>query len=128
MDECLTREQPNVLLLSGVIQCLPKPYEFLADALERGFPHVIVDRTAFFRGDRDLLTVQHVPEWIYRATYPAWFLSEKRFLSSFSQCYRLVGSFPAADALHPEKGRADWKGFLFEIGPSEPPNKRKLFA
>ncbi len=45
--ECLTHEQPNVLLLSGVIQCLPEPYEFLADVLERRFPHVIVDRTAF---------------------------------------------------------------------------------
>ena len=25
--ECLTHEQPNVLLLSGVIQCLPEPYQ-----------------------------------------------------------------------------------------------------
>ncbi len=31
----------------------------------------------FLCGNRDLLTVQHVPEWVYRATYPAWFLSEK---------------------------------------------------
>lgn len=117
IDECLAQEQPNILLLSGVIQCLPEPYKFLADVLERAFPHVIVDRTAFFSADRDLLTVQHVPEWIYRATYPAWFLSEKRFLSWFSKRYRLVASFPAADDISPEAGSAYWKGFIFEIAP-----------
>jgi putative methyltransferase (TIGR04325 family) len=120
IEECLTHEQPNVLLLSGVIQCLPEPYRFLADALGRGFPHIIVDRTAFFCGDRDLLTVQHVPEWIYQATYPAWFLCEKRFLQSFRERYRLVASFPASDAIDPEKGSAQWKGFLFEIRSSRP--------
>lgn len=117
IDECLAREEPNVLLLSGVVQCLSNPHEFLADILKREFPHVIVDRTAFFAHDRDLLTVQHVPEWIYRATYPAWFLSEKRFLSCFSTCYRLVASFPASDAIHPEKGNGYWKGFIFEVVP-----------
>ena len=102
------------LLLSGVIQCLPEPYDFLVDALERGFPHVIVDRTAFFAGGRDLLTVQHIPEWIYRATYPAWFLCEKRFLSYFNKRYRLVASFASLDALRLENGSGDWKGFIFE--------------
>lgn len=115
IDECLAQEQPNVLLLSGVIQHLPKPHEFLADVLQRGFAHVIVDRTAFFSGNRDLLTVQHVPDWIYRASYPAWFLSEERFLHSFGKHYRLVASFAALDALHPEKGSAAWKGFIFEL-------------
>jgi putative methyltransferase (TIGR04325 family) len=115
IGECLEHEQPNVLLLSGVIQCLPEPHQFLQDVLTRGFPHVIVDRTSFFCEDRDRLTVQHVPEWIYRATYPAWFLSEKRFLNAFAKRYRAVASFPAADAINPEGGRAYWKGFIFEI-------------
>jgi hypothetical protein len=76
---------------------------------------VIVERTSFFCEDRDQLTVQHVPEWIYRATYPAWFLSEKRFLTAFAERYRVVASFPTADAINPERGRAYWKGFIFEI-------------
>jgi putative methyltransferase (TIGR04325 family) len=122
IDECLTHEQPNVLLLSGVIQCLPEPYKFLTDVLERGFPHIIVDRTAFFRGHRDLLTVQHVPESIFRATFPAWFLSEERFLSAFRKHYRTIAGFTASDALHPEEGRADFKGFIFEMGASGPSN------
>jgi putative methyltransferase (TIGR04325 family) len=115
IDECLAQEQPNVLLLSGVIQHLPKPHEFLADVLNRGFAHVIFDRTPFFSENRDLLTVQYVPDWIYRASYPAWFLSEERFLESFGKDYRLVASFSALDGLHPEKGRAAWKGFIFEL-------------
>jgi len=115
IDECLAHQQPNVLLLSGVIQYLPGPYEFLADALERGFPHVIVDRTAFFCGNRDRLTVQHVPEWIFPVTLPAWFLSEERFLSMFRNRYQLITGFPACDALHLAKGTAVSKGFIFEI-------------
>ena len=115
IDECLRNEEPNLLLLSGVIQCLPNPYEFLADALAHEFHHVIVDRTAFFLGGGDLLTVQHVPEWIYRATYPAWFLSEERFLSEFRKRYQMIVDFPAVDALHPDKGQAYWKGFIFEL-------------
>ncbi len=115
IDECLEQERPNLLLLSGIIQYLPDPHRFLENIITRDFPHVIVDRTSFFGEDRDLLTVQHVPEWIYRATYPAWFLSEKRFLHAFAKRYRVVASFPAADAIHPERGRAYWKGFIFEI-------------
>ena len=115
IDECLRNEKPNLLLLSGVIQHLPNPYEFLADALAHEFHHVIVDRTAFFVGGRDLLTVQHVPEWIYRATYPAWFLSEERFLSKFRKRYDMIVDFPALDTLQPDKGQAYWKGFIFEL-------------
>ncbi len=121
IDECLAQEQPNVLLLSGVIQYLPKPHDFLADVLRRGFAHVIVDRTAFFAENRDLLTVQYVPDSIYRASYPAWFLSEERFLNSFRTHYRLVASFTALDGLDPEKGSAVWKGFIFELQPPGPP-------
>src|SRR5207249_4552400 len=87
IDECLKAEQPNVLLLSSVVQYLPDPYSFLNDVLQHDFGHVIVDRTPFMRDGRDRLTVQHVPAWIYEASYPAWFLSEERFLTCFHARY-----------------------------------------
>lgn len=115
IDECLQAGRPNVLLLSSVLQYLPKPYEFLAETLAHGFNHVIVDRTAFLRADRDLLTVQHVPEWIYPASYPAWFLSETRFRSSFAARYEFVFEFAGADTVQPEAGEAYFKGFGFRL-------------
>jgi putative methyltransferase (TIGR04325 family) len=114
IEECLRVEKPNVLLLSSVIQYLPKPYEFLDDALRHGFDYVIIDRTAFMRDGRERLTVEYVPEWIYKASYPAWFLSRELLMAKFHMRYSLLAEFRALDTSQPEGGEADYKGFIFE--------------
>jgi hypothetical protein len=91
LTSALRKNNANVLLLSGVIQFLPKPYEFLVNVLKHAFPRVIVDRTAFFAEDRDLLTVLHAPEWINRFTYPTWFLQAAEFALQLSTEARLKG-------------------------------------
>lgn len=113
VESCLQVERPDVLLLSGVLQCLPTPYETLAELLRHDFEYVLLDRTAFLRGGRDRLTVEHVPAWIYPAAYPSWFLSEARLLEQLSGRYTMLASFPALDTTHPDGGEADYKGFLF---------------
>jgi putative methyltransferase (TIGR04325 family) len=113
VESCLRVERPQVLLLSGVMQCLPEPYVVLEDLIRQGFNYIVVDRTAFLRAGRDRLTLEHVPAWIYPAVYPSWFLSEKRFLGFFAGHYDLLASFRALDTLHPDGGEADYKGFLF---------------
>ena len=120
IDGAMTAPPPNVLLLSGVVQCLPAPYEFLTEVLARSFPYVVVDRTAFMRDGSTRLTVEHVPATIYSASYPSWFLSEPRFLSHFTENHRLLASFPALDRAHPEGGLADYKGFIFERTTGQP--------
>ena len=115
IDECMQAEKPNVLLLSGVIQCLPRPYDFVIETLRWNFECVIVDRTPFMRNGTTRLTVEHVPEWIYKASYPSWFLAEDRFLQCFAPRYELLASFQALDGLHPEGGEADYKGLYFEL-------------
>ena len=113
-EECIGVEQPNVLLMSGVLQYLPAPYDCLAGLLSYQIPHVIVDRTAFLSADRDRLTIQQVPPSIYPATYPAWFLSKSRFLACFTPSYRLLQAFPALDKTEPEGEPAFYEGFIFE--------------
>ena len=113
VESCLRVERPQVLLLSGVLQCLPKPYAVMEDLIAQAFDYIVVDRTAFLRGGRDRLTLEHVPAWIYPAVYPSWFLSEKRFLDFFAGKYELLASFRALDTTHPDGGEADYKGFLF---------------
>ena len=115
IDECLRVEKPNVLLLSSVIQYLAKPYDFLNNALRHEFEYVIVDRTAFMRNGQDRLTVQHVPASIYKASYPAWFLSERRFLDCFRERYTLEYDFAGADRVQPDGGEAYFKGFQFQL-------------
>jgi|GEM_PF-455643 len=113
VEECLENESPQVLLLSGVIHCLADPYGFLAGVLTHRFSTVIVDRTAFLSRGVDRLTVERVPEWIYPASYPSWFLSEERFLAHFHEGYELVSDFPALDTNQPEGESGYYKGYIF---------------
>lgn len=116
-DECVARHRPNVLLLSGVLQCLSDPYDVLRTLLKHGIPHLVIDRTAFFRSDRDRLTVQTVPEWIYPASYPSWFLSEPKLMQAITGAgYELVADFKGSDDLSPKDapGSGYYKGFIFD--------------
>lgn len=117
LDAALGRAPGDVLLLSSVLPFLPDPGAFLAGALARRIPHVIVDRTFFHAGPGDLLTVQHVPAWIYPASYPAWFLDEAGFRARFAPAYRLVAEFPALDQpVLPD--RPAWaKGMIHQLNP-----------
>lgn len=116
VEDCFAHQQPNVLLLSSVLQYIPEPYALLSDLLKRQISHVIIDRTAFLARDRDRLTVQTVPDSIYKASYPAWFLSETRLKDLMTSTgYTLLAEFPALDHLAPEDEAAYHKGFIFEL-------------
>jgi putative methyltransferase (TIGR04325 family) len=114
--ECACEDNEyDVLLLSGVIQYLPDPLAFLSHVLDRRIPSIIVDRTPFMTNGIARLTVQHVPKRIYPASYPAWFLSENEFLATFAGQYERLATWPALDKHNPQGGRAEYKGFLFEL-------------
>lgn len=115
IDECLAHRRPDVLLMSGVLQYLPTPFEVLGGLLRRGLQHVIIDRTAFLETDRDRLTLQTVPEWIYPASYPAWFLSETKFRTTVADAgYTIVADFPGVDRVSPADEPAYFRGFILE--------------
>ena len=115
IEECMQGHQPNVLLLSSVLQYLPTPYEILQNLLSHRISHVVIDRTAFLKSDRERLTVQSVPDLIFKANIPAWFFSETRFMASIKSAdYSLVADFVATDDLSPEGEKAYFKGFIYE--------------
>ena len=117
LEECAAGHQPNALLLSSVLQYLPNPYEVLQKLLSHRISHVIIDRTAFLANDRERLTVQHVPDSIYPASYPAWFFSETKFTAAIESAgYSLTADFPSTvDDYSPEGGKGYYKGFIYEI-------------
>jgi putative methyltransferase (TIGR04325 family) len=115
IDECLSAEQPNVLLFLSVVQYLREPYALLREALRREIPYVVVERTPFTLSGRDRLTVQYVPAWLYKASYPAWFLSEPAFLRLFEDRYDLICEYVVDENLHPEGEQAIYKGFHFQL-------------
>ena len=94
IEDCLKDSRPHALLASSVIQYLEKPYEWLEKLISYGFEYIIFDRTAFF-ADKDRLTVQKVRPGIYDASYPAWFLNEKKFNAIIEKEYKLIADFPS---------------------------------
>ncbi len=113
IEDCVKNYQPNVVILSGVLQYLPKPWDTLQTLRRLGSLYIFVDRTAFIMADSDRLTIQHVPGWIYKASIPAWFLSKTKFLKWISESgYKVLGEFPALDDYALPGADVSFEGFI----------------
>lgn len=109
VEECLTEGTVDVVLCSSVLEYLEKPYEMLSNLVNSGAPYILLDRTPFIAGEKDRLTVQHVPPSIYSASYPAWFFSRQHFLGEVRQLgLQVEVEFPADD----DVGIGEFKGML----------------
>ena len=96
IDEALEQQEKHVLLMSSVIPYFKEPYALIEKALSYGFEFIIIDRTAFIENRPERITKQIVPEFIYKASYPAWFLNEHNFVKAFSGQYDLIFDFMSA--------------------------------
>jgi len=95
IEECIKECNPDVIILSGVLPYLEKPYELLSGVIKKGFKYIIFDRTPFLEKEVDRLTVQKVSPKIYDVSYPAWFFNRDKFLSFFAEGYDLMAEFDA---------------------------------
>jgi putative methyltransferase (TIGR04325 family) len=109
VDDCLKKEEPNLLILSSVIQYLKDPYKFLEYILSKKFETIVIDRTPFIQ-KRDRITLQKVDPRIYKASYPCWFFNEKKFKELFKE-YELIEEFNALDTANI---KSQFKGFLYK--------------
>jgi len=118
-EEAHRAVSPNLLLLSGVLAYLPAPRQTLNELLRLRISSVVVDRTAFLKSDRDRLTMQIVPSGIYPASYPAWFLGERRFVAAFQDHgYEHAEAWQGSDHYRLDGDECVFKGFLFSSGGS----------
>ena len=117
VEECLKVRKPNVILFSGVIQYLEKPYDLVASILNYGFKNVIIDRTPFLKGKTDMITVQKVSPKIYDVSYPSWIFGYSKFTAFFSKNYRLLAEFDNPGApIFLSRGRLiEFKGFMWKL-------------
>ena len=97
IEECLEQHKPNVLLLSSVLQYLEKPHEWIEKFINFGIHYIIFDRTSFVESEKDILTVQKVPESIYTASYPCWFFNKAMLMRKLQTKYIVQISFDALD-------------------------------
>lgn len=92
IEECLSENQPNVILLSSVLQYLESPIELIGKLNKVGASCLIVDRTPFSVNGKDKLTVQKVPAAIYSASYPMWIFSLSKFKQLLEENWCFVAS------------------------------------
>lgn len=116
IEECLLKHNPTVLLLSSVLQYLEKPYEWIRKFIGLEIPYILIDRTSFIEREKDLLTVQNVPEYIYKASYPAWFFNETTFFSHF-ESYLPLGNFESfcdSQQIVNSRYKVKWNGYILK--------------
>lgn len=112
INTCLKHQNPDAIFLSGVIQCLEKPYEFLETLInDNDFSYILIDRLALIPDRRDRLTIQKVSPVIYNSSYPSWFFNETKFLKYFQEKYDLIFEFQGTDQVNI---LSEFKGFIFK--------------
>jgi putative methyltransferase (TIGR04325 family) len=109
--EDVPRVDSTFLMLSSVLPYLEHPYEWLTKFISLKPEYIFVDRTGFVTRGKDRLTLQRVPEEIYKASYPCWFLDRAKFLSFFAADYELIFQHK-----NDEKAifESEFLGFLFK--------------
>jgi len=113
VEECLSENAVDVILLSSVLPYLEKPYHWLDVLMSVEAPFLIFDKMPFLAsGQDDRLTVQKVPPSIYDASYPAWFFNEAKFMKALERKYDLVESFEGEDKANIP---SVFKGFIFSL-------------
>lgn len=101
--ECYRAENPNVVLLSGVLQCLENPYGVLSEIMSCGVEYLVFDRTPFI-DQSDRITVQIVPPEIYESVYPIWFFNHELFHRFFDGKYELLDETDSFEEAQLEDG------------------------
>jgi putative methyltransferase (TIGR04325 family) len=114
IEECLVENQPNVILLSSVMQYIEKPQKLLEHLLGLNVNYLIINRTPFVRKKGAILSIQHVPRSIFFATLPAWLLSEENVSNVMRKSnYVQVASFINETS---NSDKFSFKGFIFKRG------------
>lgn len=90
---CLAEQEPNVVLLSSVLQYLPDPLGMLDKLGRVGAAVMLIDRTPLASLPENQLLVQYVPASIYQASYPMWVFSDSQLLAHLAPRWRMVSRY-----------------------------------
>ena len=93
ISDCIKNQNPNVLLLSSVLQYIENPYKLLDEILEYDFDFILLDRMIFSKENKgDMITIQNVNLKGY-SSIPSWLFSEDKLLSYFYNKYHLLEDY-----------------------------------
>jgi putative methyltransferase (TIGR04325 family) len=93
LEECKIQQKSDFLLLASTLQYLEDPFDFIDTVIKLDFQYIIIDRTTFIDNYRHQLTIQNVPDSIYKASYPCWFFNYNKLIERFKSHYEEVSDF-----------------------------------
>ena len=102
----------DLVLLAGSICYFEKPYKELDKILIIAPKFIIITRTPFSDISKDKISLQIVPESIYKASYPIWTFSKDNFTGYLSTKYELIEEWDDNLQADPE---ANAMGLLFRL-------------
>ena len=111
--ECLSENQPNVVLLSSVLQYVADPGVLIDDLKRTRAGTIILDRTIVNQSEVHRIYTQHVPATIYAATYPCRSLSEASLRASLGPDYKMAADFQSLNFPALRSIDSEFKGYLF---------------
>ena len=111
MQESVDYIQPNVALLSSVLQYIQNPLDVIKSLISTDVQYIVIDRTPFSAlSNKNWLCVQHVPSEIYQASYPCWIFSEAWFKQCLLDQFEVITDFEGSDG----NGHVDGLPFQFK--------------
>lgn len=111
VEEALNVNKANVILISGSLHYIEKPYEFLKKIVELKFDYILFDKVpVFLKNEPDRICVQKVFPEIFKASLPMHIFNKDTFLKNF-EGYKMVGDIEYNSGL--AKGVC-YAGYLFE--------------
>jgi putative methyltransferase (TIGR04325 family) len=74
----------DLVIASGVLQCLPDPYATLAKLASLS-EHILLNRVPLIPSERDRLTIHNVDPVVFTGVMPIWFLAERRLMAKLAE-------------------------------------------
>lgn len=116
IESCLAEHQPQVFLLSSVLQYLESPLDLIPQVNAiRSLDYLILLRTSVSDQDEDRICIQQVDPSIYKASYPSWIFSEQKLLNQFDNWQLAAkGISPLHTPEYISGFKFYWKDFIFQ--------------
>lgn len=102
LGRSLTLPNPDLIIVSGVLQSLADPYGTLGRCADQEPSYLFIDRTPVTLEPDDFVSIRNVPGEYYvdgvARQVPYWFFSQRRFDSELSSRFEVVWSAPGTDS------------------------------
>lgn len=96
LDEALATNEYDLALLSSVLQYIATPHAILDQLASSEIKWIVIDRHPCSNAG-EVITIQHCPRRLYKATYPSWLFDCESLRSKLNLTHDLALSWQGQD-------------------------------